>query len=232
MAEALTHKQLIEHVERYCYANQFSRVLTQPSPAYTGESPDVIAFRRAGVSWLFECKASRADFMADLDKPFRIATRREGMGKCRVYVSEPRILDQRDVIDSAPGWGLAHIINEQVQIVRDPQMWHHPYRNTDAEIDLLSTAIGNLERETHRNANEARPSQADRLSGDHRAIVATIIAGNQRCDAKTIHRQLPEEAMVRWKKLSAFRKALENSPIEGVESSVGSPTYYSLKESK
>src|SRR6516162_10892606 len=52
----------------------------------TGEVPDVIAWKDFCKSVLVECKVSRADFLADAGKPFRLKTE-EGMGSQRIYMA-------------------------------------------------------------------------------------------------------------------------------------------------
>ena len=52
----------------------------------TGEVPDVIAWKGFCKSVLVECKVSRADFLADATKPFRLKPE-EGMGSQRFYLA-------------------------------------------------------------------------------------------------------------------------------------------------
>src|SRR5512144_3308924 len=52
----------------------------------TGEVPDAIGWKGHCHSVLVECKASRADFLADADKPFRLQPE-SGLGCERFYLA-------------------------------------------------------------------------------------------------------------------------------------------------
>jgi len=68
---------------------------------HTGECPDVIGWRD-GHSVLIECKASRADFLADRKKCFR-KNPALGMGDVRLYLAPAGVIS----VDELPtGWGL------------------------------------------------------------------------------------------------------------------------------
>ncbi len=74
------HAELCVRGERWLRTRGCRVVLRDPFKAavYTGECPDVIGWRD-GHSILIECKASRADFLADKGKRFR-AEPEIGMG--------------------------------------------------------------------------------------------------------------------------------------------------------
>ena len=55
----------------------------------SGEMPDAIGWKRASRSVLVECKISRADFLADRDKPFRQKSDL-GLGCERFYLTPLR----------------------------------------------------------------------------------------------------------------------------------------------
>ena len=113
----------------------------------TGETPDAIGFRSSGVSILIECKASRADFLADAKKPFR--KRPEiGMGLYRFYMCPEDMIDVGELPDK---WGLLYMgMRKTVKIVAGGpkgNMWlgHQDEcfheRNHQAEWDLLYSSL-------------------------------------------------------------------------------------------
>ena len=57
----------------------------------SGEMPDAIGWKRACHSVLVECKLSRADFLADRDKPFR-RKQEMGLGCERFYLTPSGLL--------------------------------------------------------------------------------------------------------------------------------------------
>ena len=69
----------------------------------SGEIPDVIGWT-ARASILFECKMSRADFLADRKKPFRCAAPELGVGGWRFYLTVPGVV--RSTYELPIGWGV------------------------------------------------------------------------------------------------------------------------------
>ena len=68
----MTHKDLVILAKKKLKAWRCLPICAEMvSLTATGEIPDAIGWR-AWESILFECKASRADFLKDRDKPFRI----------------------------------------------------------------------------------------------------------------------------------------------------------------
>src|SRR5260370_33864014 len=67
-----------------------------------GEMPDAIGWKKVCHSVLVESKVSRADFLADRDKPFRLKPE-IGVG-CERYYLAPRGLIRPEELPA--GWGL------------------------------------------------------------------------------------------------------------------------------
>lgn len=106
-----THAALCLLAEKWLRHQGFGVIFRDQFRAVTdhGERPDAIGWR-GGISAVVECKASRADFLADHDKPFRVDPTR-GMGDWRFYLAP------RDVIaisDLPEGWGLLHAVGSRV----------------------------------------------------------------------------------------------------------------------
>lgn len=111
----------------------------------SGEIPDAIGWR-SEYSILIECKTSRADFFADLKKPFRVDPTL-GVGTYRFYLCPPGIITPGDLPD---GWGLLHAEESQIRLVCGPKgnIWSHGdnarfihTRNKDAEIAMLVSTL-------------------------------------------------------------------------------------------
>ncbi len=66
----MTHAQLVEQAVAWLRGYRCGVVLSEQA-CVSGEMPDAIGWKRASHSVLVECKISRADFLADRDKPFR-----------------------------------------------------------------------------------------------------------------------------------------------------------------
>ena len=99
----MTHFDLVLRAEKFLQNMNCKVVIRDPFSAAThnGEQPDAIGWRD-GLSFLIECKASRADFLADKKKPFR-QDANKGMGDWRFYMSPPEIINPDDL---PQGWGL------------------------------------------------------------------------------------------------------------------------------
>ena len=83
-----------------------------------GEIPDAIGFKGWGESTLVEVKTSRADFLRDKKKIFRIHPER-GMGTFRFYLCPKDLIKIEDLPDN---WGLIYV-NEKGKA----RIKHNPY---------------------------------------------------------------------------------------------------------
>lgn len=110
----MDHAQLVLKAERWLKQQGCGVVFREPFRATThsGEKPDAIGWRD-GLSLLVECKATRADFLADKKKPFRKAPEK-GMGDWRFYLCPPDIIT---VGDLPAGWGLLYALPKQIKEV-------------------------------------------------------------------------------------------------------------------
>ena len=106
-----THRQLCElgarFIEQHLYhCKEYPwRILIEPG--FRSELPDVFAFTRYN-SVLFECKASRADFLRDRKKPFR-ADPQLGIGETRYYLVNEGVAKESEMPE---GWYLFEAIDE------------------------------------------------------------------------------------------------------------------------
>jgi hypothetical protein len=76
--------------------------------------PDAIGWKKACHSVLIECKVSRADFLADRDKPWRLDPQ-TGVGGERYYLA-PRGLIRKEELPR--GWGLLEVRGREVECVK------------------------------------------------------------------------------------------------------------------
>ena len=140
----LTHRQLCELGARFIQYHRYPsdygwRILIETG--YRKENPDVFAFTRYH-SILFECKASRSDFLADKKKPFR-QDPLKGVGQRRYYIVNEGVCTQ----DEMPqGWQLLIAHDENTIFLpkdyQDPVDMHdegHDFhiRNATEEAELM-----------------------------------------------------------------------------------------------
>jgi len=82
----------------------------------TGEIPDAIGWKRMNRSVVVECKVSRADFLADANKPFRLKPD-EGLGCERLYMAPRGVI----ALEELPAhWGLLESTRKNVSMLRKP----------------------------------------------------------------------------------------------------------------
>jgi hypothetical protein len=82
----------------------------------TGEVPDAIGWKGQCRSVVVECKVSRADFLADARKEFRLRPE-EGLGSERLYMA-PRGIIAREELPEC--WGLLEYSRKSVELAVKP----------------------------------------------------------------------------------------------------------------
>ena len=90
-------------------------ILSEQSCA-TGEIPDAIGWKGQCRSVVVECKASRADFLADARKDFRLRPE-EALGAERIYMAPAGIIATHELPAS---WGLLEYSQKSVRLAVKP----------------------------------------------------------------------------------------------------------------
>ncbi|HEV2728771.1 MAG TPA: hypothetical protein VGV15_01965 [Terriglobales bacterium] len=109
----MTHARLVQQAITWLRGYRCGVVLSEQSCA-NGEMPDAIGWKRACHSVVIECKISRADFLADREKPFRQKSEL-GLGCERFYLTPPGLLCTEEL---PVGWGLLEYRRRKVEIIR------------------------------------------------------------------------------------------------------------------
>jgi len=110
-AERPTHSQLVELAVRWLRRQGCRVILHDPFRTPLAEQPDAIGWRD-GLSLLVEAKTSRADFLADAQKPWRIDPAK-GMGDWRFFLAPAGLLSPDEL---PPGWGLLEAAGARVRL--------------------------------------------------------------------------------------------------------------------
>jgi hypothetical protein len=110
------HAQLIERAVEWLRRSYRCGIILSEQYCATGEVPDVIAWRGMCKSVLVECKVSRADFLADASKPFRLKPE-EGMGSQRFYLAPAGVITPTDL---PKHWGLLEMRGREARMVIKP----------------------------------------------------------------------------------------------------------------
>jgi len=108
----MTHEKLVARAVAWLRRYRCGVVLSEQSCA-SGETPDAIGWKRACHSVVVECKISRADFLADREKPFRCKPEK-GMGCERYYLAPAGLIEAGEL---PVGWGLLELRGREVNQV-------------------------------------------------------------------------------------------------------------------
>ena len=148
MERVFTHKELVQVAYRWVLKNASCGVaFKELVSASTSEIADVIGFGSGGHSVLVEVKVSRADFLCDKKKPFRVRPEL-GMGSQRWYCCPEGMIKVSELPEM---WGLIYV-NEKGKAV----VAHHPYlgrflsrfrfeKNKTAELSIMYSALRRLQ---------------------------------------------------------------------------------------
>lgn len=109
----MTHSQLVEKAVRWLRFYRCGVVLSEQACA-SGEMPDAIGWKRACHSVLLECKVTRADFLADRAKPFRLKPQ-QGVGCERFYLAAAGLIRLEEL---PQGWGLLEFHSGRIKVIR------------------------------------------------------------------------------------------------------------------
>jgi hypothetical protein len=103
--------------------------------------PDAIGWKRAHHSVLVECKVSRADFLADRAKPFRLKPQ-QGVGCERFYFTPPALVKVEEL---PPGWGLLEYRHGRIEMIHASQKDLRTATGFRYEMNLLLASLRRVE---------------------------------------------------------------------------------------
>jgi len=136
----MTHPQLVQKAVVWLRHYRCGVVLSEQACA-SGEMPDAIGWKRACHSVLVECKVSRADFLADREKPWRRKPE-TGVG-CERYYLVPKGMLRGDELPS--GWGLLEHHNRKVEVVQRSARNLRTEAGFRYEMNLLLASLRRVE---------------------------------------------------------------------------------------
>lgn len=137
---SMTHTHLVDRAVRWLRGYRCGLVLSEQA-CVSGEMPDAIGWKQACHSVLVECKATRADFLADRAKPFRQAPEK-GVGSERFYLTPPGLIR----IEELPaGWGLLEFHRGRVEMLRPSSKNLRTATGFRYEMNLLLASLRRVE---------------------------------------------------------------------------------------
>ena len=136
----MTHANLVSLAVKWLRRYRCGVVLSEQACA-SGEMPDAIGWKKVCHSVLVECKTTRADFLADREKPFRQEPE-SGVGAERYYLA-PRSLI---AIDELPaGWGLLEVYGREIEIIKRAAKNLRSPAGFQYEMNLLLASLRRVE---------------------------------------------------------------------------------------
>jgi hypothetical protein len=140
MTRPMTHPQLVERAVRWLRVYRCGVVLSEQA-CVSGEMPDAIGWKRASHSVLVECKVTRADFLVDRDKPFRLKPE-QGVGCERFYLTPPDLVKLEEL---PAGWGLLEYRRGRIDVLRPSAKNLRTAKGFGYEMNLLLASLRRVE---------------------------------------------------------------------------------------
>lgn len=136
----MTHAQLVRIAEKWLRSYRCGVVLSEQA-CVSGEMPDAIGWKRASHSVLVECKVSRADFLADRAKLWRVRPEL-GVGCERFYLAPADVIREADL---PAGWGLLACKARKVEMVKASSKKLRSEKGFACEMNLLLASLRRVE---------------------------------------------------------------------------------------
>jgi hypothetical protein len=138
----MTHAQLVRLAESWLRRYYRCGIVLSEQSCASGETPDVIGWKGKCRSVLIECKISRADFLADREKPFRLDPL-QGMGCERFYLTPRGLINRAEL---PKHWGLLEAHGREIAIVsKAPRNSQRGEAGLMWEMNLLLASLRRVE---------------------------------------------------------------------------------------
>lgn len=136
----MTHQKLVQKAVAWLRGYRCGVVLSEQA-CVNGEMPDAIGWKSTCHSVLVECKVSRADFLADREKPFRRKPEL-GVGCERFYLTPAGLICPEEL---PAGWGLLELRSGKMEVLRRSTPNHRSSTGFGYEMNLLLASLCRVE---------------------------------------------------------------------------------------
>jgi hypothetical protein len=137
---SMTHEKLVSRAVAWLRSYGCGVVLSEQNCA-SGETPDAIGWKRGCHSVIVECKISRADFLIDMEKPFRRKPE-SGMGCERFYLTPAGLLRAQEL---PAGWGLLEVRGPAIEAIAPSSKKLRGVTGFRYEMNLLLASLRRVE---------------------------------------------------------------------------------------
>lgn len=136
------HAQLVARAVKWLRYDYGCNIILSEQYCAIGEVPDVIGWKGQCKSVLVECKISRADFLADAAKPFRVNPA-EALGSQRFYLTPDGLIRPEELPRS---WGLLECKGREVYMrVKPSRKDLRTQASLMKEMNLLLASLRRVE---------------------------------------------------------------------------------------
>jgi hypothetical protein len=191
----MSHAQLVEKAVGWLRSYRCGVVLSEQA-CVSGEMPDAIGWKRACHSVLVECKVTRADFLADRAKPFRMKPEK-GVGCERFYLTPPELLGREEL---PTGWGLLEFRRNRIETIQLSAANLRSSAGFRYEMNLLLASLRRVEIRVEPQSITDFLKWKNRMAEYNRGTIPQGLASSQ------------EEVNVFLEPEAIFRAALNGEP--------------------
>jgi hypothetical protein len=137
----MTHSRLVDEAVRWLRSKYRCAIVLSEQSCCSGETPDAIGWKGRNHSVVVECKVSRADFLVDAAKPWRMNPD-SAIGCERYYLAPAAMISFEEL---PAGWGLLEIRGREVSIARKSKKNLRSGDGLANEMNLLLASLRRVE---------------------------------------------------------------------------------------
>jgi hypothetical protein len=139
--DSMTHSRLVDAAVSWLRSKYHCGIVLSEQSCASGETPDAIGWKGKNHSVVVECKISRADFLADAGKPWRMSPE-SALGCERFYLAPAQMISH----DELPcGWGLLELRGREVHVARKSKKNLRGAEGLANEMNLLLASLRRVE---------------------------------------------------------------------------------------
>lgn len=137
----MSHSRLVDEAVRWLRSKYRCGIVLSEQSCCSGETPDAIGWKGRNHSVVVECKISRADFLADAGKPWRLSPEC-AVGGERYYLAPSQMIACEEL---PAGWGLLEIRGREISIARKSKKNLRRPEGLVNEMNLLLASLRRVE---------------------------------------------------------------------------------------
>lgn len=137
----MTHSRLVDEAVRWLRSKYRCSIVLSEQSCCSGETPDAIGWKGRNHSVVVECKISRADFLVDAAKPWRINPD-SAIGCERYYLAPAAMISCEEL---PAGWGLLELRGREVSVARKSKKNLRGAEGLANEMNLLLSSLRRVE---------------------------------------------------------------------------------------